>query len=192
MSGLRPTVSVTARLWLLGGLSAVLFLLMASHASPLQPTVVELQFTYDRAAFLRIVSTWPADGLARFKAHFALDFPFLVAYGSFGYLLPRHTSLLRPLPAALRPLLAWSLPLAAGLDALENGLHLALIADVAAAPDALFLLAGGVATAKWLLIAAFLLGTALALLLRRFRRSAATTDSASAQEKAPPQRGSSQ
>lgn len=176
MIGLPPAVSATARLWLLGGLSAVLFLLMASHASPLQPTVVDLQFTYDRAAFRHIVDAWPAGGLARFKAHFAIDFPFLVAYGSFGYLLPRRTSLLRPLPAALRPLLAWSLPLAAGLDALENGLHLAIIADIAAAPDALFLLAGGIATAKWLLVATFVLGTALALLLRLFHHSAATAD----------------
>jgi hypothetical protein len=60
------------------------------------------------------------------------------------------------------------MPGAAALDAVENLLHLQLISEPAPHIPALYLIAGLVATGKWLLIANFMAG-ALYLLVAKLR-----------------------
>lgn len=150
-----------------GLLSATLFVVMATHAAALHPSVVALQFTYDRAAFGAILQQWQAAGIAHFLAHFRIDFPFLAAYGGFGYLLGSRTPIAAKAGTAGRRFLVWGLPWAALADALENLLHLALVRNFATAPDWLFAAAGLVATAKWLLIAAYVATILVHLRARR-------------------------
>ena len=129
---------------------------MLIQAAPLEPSIPTLQFTFDEAAFKSVLMQWQSDGIARFKAHFLIDFPFLFSYGLFGYQLSRQTSLLKNLPVGARSLLSWILPAAAAMDAAENLLHLDFVFAVTAIPPPLYLVAGVAATAKWSLIVAFL------------------------------------
>lgn len=101
-------------------LTLLLFILMAVYTSPLIPSIPELQFTYSKHAFKAVLAHWQASGLTRFKAHFLIDFPFLVAYGLLGFLLSTRTSLLRFFSQRVKSLLIWMLPAAALADAVEN------------------------------------------------------------------------
>jgi len=149
-----------------GLVAALLFVAMAIHSAPLAPTIPALQLAFSEAAFREILARWGTEGLLRFRWHFAIDFPFLLAYGTWGYLLATRTQLFAGL-AGWRRLLAWLLPAAAGLDALENLLHLYLVQADAGVPALLFPLAGSVAAGKWLLIGAFVAIGFLAAIRRR-------------------------
>jgi hypothetical protein len=159
----------TLLLWLSGALLLVLFVVMAIHAAPLSPGIPALQLTFDEAAFKAILTQWGPAGIERFRTHFFIDFPMLTSYGVFGYLLVRHSRIFERLGTAARGLVSWILPAAAVLDAGENLLHIHLITKPATHTSVLYLIAGLVATGKWLLIVAFAVG-ALSLLVTRGRR----------------------
>ncbi|MDP2883138.1 MAG: hypothetical protein Q8N89_16350 [Azonexus sp.] len=158
----------TLLLWLSGALALGLFVAMAVHSAPLSPGIPALQFTFDEAAFKAILAQWGPDGVDLFRRHFRIDFPVLASYGLFGYLLVRYGSLFRQLDWTTRRLSSWTLPAAAGLDASENLLHLELISEATSHAPALYLIAGLVASGKWLLIANFMAGT-LYLLATQWR-----------------------
>lgn len=159
VDGMNPSPRKNpGRLWLYGLISLALFAAMAIHSAPLTPSIPAIQFTYDEAAFKAVLAQWGPDGIARFRKHFFIDFPFLISYGIFGYRLAKFG--LRPgKPGALaKSLLTWALPAAALLDAAENALHLSFIAEGANPMAGAYLLAGLVATGKWVLIAFFVVG----------------------------------
>jgi hypothetical protein len=148
----------TVRLWLSGALAALLFAAMAIHAAPLSPSIPVIQFTYNESAFKAVLAQWGPEGVERFRSHFFIDFPFLASYGVFGYLLARHGRLPDKLTKSAQFFLTWALPAAAALDVCEDLLHLSFIADGASPMAGAYLLAGLVATGKWGLIAAFVIG----------------------------------
>ncbi len=158
----------TLLLWLSGALALGLFVAMAVHSSPLTPGIPALQFTFNETAFKAILAQWGPDGVDLFRRHFRIDFPVLASYGLFGYLLVRYGCLFRQLDRTTRRLSSWTLPGAAGLDAIENLLHLQLLSEPAPHAAALYPIAGLVATGKWLLIANFMAGT-LYLLVAKWR-----------------------
>ena len=143
-------------LWLLAAFGAALFFALARHTAILNPDIPALQLTFDQAGFQAIIAQWSPEEFSRFRTHFYLDFPFLVTYGLLGYRLTVLTPRFARATAA-RDLLSRLLPYAAALDAIENGLHLALISTLEV-PASMFLLAGIVASVKWILIALFPLG----------------------------------
>jgi len=158
----------TLLLWLSGTLALGLFVAMAVHSAPLSPGIPALQFTFDEAAFKAILAQWGPDGVDLFRRHFRIDFAVLASYALFGYLLARYGCLFRQLDRTIRRLSSWIMPGAAALDAIENLLHLQLISEPATHAPALYLIAGLVATVKWLLIANFMAGT-LYLLVAKLR-----------------------
>lgn len=160
--------TATLLLWLSGALALGLFIAMAIHSSPLSPGIPALQLTFDETGFKAILAQWGPDGIALFRRHFCIDFPVLVSYGAFGYLLVRYGCLFRTLDKTTRFLSGWAMPGAAGLDASENLLHLQLISEPATHAPALYLISGLVGTGKWLLIANFMAGT-LYLLVTKWR-----------------------
>ena len=163
-----PGARAPARLIaIVGASTALLFIVMALHASPLEPSVPQLQMTFSEAAFRTILAQWQPSGVARFAWHIAIDFPFLVAYGLFGYVLYRHGFQSLPVSERTRAILSWTLPLAAVLDAAENLLHLSFIV-AAQAPAVLFFFAGVIATLKWALFLGFALATAFNAMRRVF------------------------
>jgi hypothetical protein len=150
----------TYLLWLSGSLALLLFLAMVVFTLPLRPGIPCLQLTYSEAAFKAILVQWGPHGMARFRTHFAIDFPVLASYGLFGYLLGSWSSLFTAQAATLRRLIIWMLPTAAGMDAAENLFHLYLISGAPEIPEALYLAAGSIASIKWLLIVIFVTSTA--------------------------------
>lgn len=157
---------------LVGALAVALFVAMASYTAPLRPSIPELQFTYSTRAFHDIVAAWPADGIARFKKHFLIDFPFLLCYGVLGYFIATRTGLFARCSPRLRPALAPMLPAAAAADAVENLLHFYLVSGTAPLLDTPYVLAGAIALLKWLLIGLFVVAVAAALLTHARRRNA--------------------
>lgn len=159
------------KLWLSSATALLLFLAMVVYTWPLKPGIPCLQLTFSETAFKDILAQWGAVGQLRFRAHFFIDFPVLVSYGVFGYLLATASPLFKKQSARHRIWLAWALPLAATLDVLENLLHLHLIAEPSTSLPALYLGAGIVASCKWLLIAVFALNTGVAWMKNRWMRS---------------------
>jgi hypothetical protein len=138
----------------LAAATALLFVAMALYTSPLDPGIPAIQFTFTEAGFRSVLNAWrPAD--ARFRAHFAIDFPFLACYGALGHLLTRRTRLFRGVTQRTKSLLAVSLPVAAAADAVENALHLYFLYGSSPIAQALFFAAGVAASVKWLLITTF-------------------------------------
>lgn len=140
----------------LGASALALLLGLAIYLRPLAPSVVALQLSFDRSAFEAVLGAWGASGVALYRSHFGADFVLLLLYGLFGLSLRRRA-------------LSGALVVAALADAVENLLHLRLT-DLtegnAAAPTALYALAGAAATLKWLGLAAFVLAVAAGLWLR--------------------------
>lgn len=153
--------------WLTGLAALALFAGLAWYLAPLQPNIVTLQFAFTPAAFGAVIHSWPAEHLARYRAHFGADFVLLACYGAFGYLCAARTRLFAALAAGLQRAAKLALPLAAVFDAAENLLHLWLTAVPRFGTDAVYASAALAAGAKWALLLAF---AALAVLaLRRAR-----------------------
>ena len=153
-----PQVPRIVLLRILGIFTALLFVAMVLHTAPLTPGIPTIHFTFSEASFNAVLAQWQPTGVARFKRHFAFDFPFLVSYGFFGYLLCKHTSLTSGVSTSVKSLLTWALPFAAVMDAVENLLHLTFIYAGKGIPAAFYFVAGIAATFKWAVIVAFVIG----------------------------------
>lgn len=136
---------------------------MAVYTSPLDPSVPVIQFTFTESAFKNVLNSWRPTDIARFKGHFAIDFPFLLCYGVLGYLISKRTRLFRHFRDRTISLFAALLPIAAAADAIENALHLYFVFGTGTVLHALYLAAGIAASAKWMLIVAFVGSSAYAL-----------------------------
>ncbi len=150
------TSALTGYIGALATLAVLLFAAIAVHSSPLTPSIPKIQLTFTPAAFNAILTEWTPAGVDRFKAHFLLDYPFLVTYGAWGFLVATKTGLLAKVRPVTRTLLAFMLPAAALTDATENTLHLFFLFNNESIHPALYFVAGSVASVKWLLIVGFL------------------------------------
>jgi len=146
---------------ILGCASVVLFIAMAAQSSALVPSIPVIQFTFSEVSFNAILAQWGPRGVERFKWHFVVDYPFLVSYGSFGYLLSRHIRHGDDTNTD-SVVITRALPFAAFCDAAENGLHLYFLhaANIPAVP---YFVAGCVSTLKWALIGVGVVGIAYRL-----------------------------
>jgi hypothetical protein len=115
-------------LWLSGDLMLLLFMAMVIYTFPLEPSIPYLQFTYSENAFKAVLEQWGSEGIEQFRRHFVIDFPFLVSYGIFGFLFSKNSPILSRQTTVIRSFMVWGLPVAASLDAVENLIHLHLIA----------------------------------------------------------------
>ena len=138
-----------------GCLAAALFAGLAWYLSPLDPGVLALQFAFSPRAFGSVVHAWPAEHLARYRAHLPVDLLLIAAYAGFGYLLATRTRLFASRAAVLRRAAPWALPLAALFDVVENGLHWWLTAAPRFGMPAVYATAAAASTMKWLLLLGF-------------------------------------
>ena len=150
-------------------LTALLFAAMAWHSSPLQPGIPLLQLTFTEGAFRAVTHQWSSAELARFHDHFFWDFPYLVCYGVWGWVLVQQSTWFKSERASKVLPWAWCTPLASGLDALENIMHLHLVFTPGPFDAAEYAVAGGFSSAKWVLLIAF--GIKLGLVFFRRHRS---------------------
>ena len=140
---------------LLAMVTALLFAAMALYTAPLEPSIPVLQFTFTESAFKAVLELWQPAGIMRFKYHLAIEVPFLLCYGLLGFMMVTRTELFQLFPYSARALLSLSLPVAAVADAVENLLHWHLVSGDGPFASSLYLVAGMVASFKWLLIAIF-------------------------------------
>ncbi|AWI81151.1 hypothetical protein CEW87_18345 [Parazoarcus communis] len=148
------TALVIAILSLAAG--AVVFVKMQRCLGKLKPNIISLQLTFSEASFRNVPQRWGTDGVTRFKAHFALDYVFLLTYAIFGFSLGAWLTSYISTPGALSAVLPWLFPVAAVFDAAENVLHQRLAsADPGSQPEVLFIAAGVAASVKWLLLLSF-------------------------------------
>lgn len=150
-------------LWLIGLVGLATFCAIAWYLAPLTPNVVALQFSFTPAKFGFVIHSWPAEHLARYRAHFVADFLLLLCYGAFGYLCATRTRLFATLPALLQWSGKWALPLAALFDATENALHLWLTEVPRFGYRVVYFVAASCSVAKWALLFSFALLVLLAL-----------------------------
>jgi hypothetical protein len=148
-------------------MTALLFAAMAWHSWPLQPGIPLLQLTFTEGAFRAVVNQWSSADLARFHDHFFWDFPYLVCYGMWGWVLVQQSTWFRSERGSKFLPWAWCTPLASGLDALENIMHLHLVFTPGPFHPAEYAVAGGVSSAKWVLLLVFGMKLVLVLLTRR-------------------------
>lgn len=141
--------------WFFGLLSAAVLLALGAYLAPLQPPLVALQLTFDPRAFQAITTQWGPEGVALFRSHLVPDFGLMLSYALYGVCTVRYTRLFQ---MRYVPPIFWYavLPLAALADVAENCFHLALTAPGAQPPHGWYLAAGVSATAKFALIALFL------------------------------------
>ena len=135
--------------------SALLFAAMAIYTWPLKPSIPAIQLTFTEYAFKSILNSWNPEGISIFKAHFLIDFPFLVCYGALGYLISTKTKLFNSYTPMAKSLLALSLPVASAADAIENSIHLLFLFNAGPFSQAQYFAAGVAASIKWILIIVF-------------------------------------
>ena len=155
--------------WISPALAVLLFAGLAWYLAPLNPGVLSLQFAATPRAFGAVVHAWPAEHLARYRAHLPVDGLLLLAYGSFGYLLATRSLWMAALSPRMRWMATWALPAAALFDAVENALHWWLTELPRFGVPLVYGLAAAASGLKWLLIVVFMLLLSHALA----RRSAA-------------------
>ena len=154
---------------IIAAITAALFIAMVTFTLPLRPSIPQLQLTFTETAFKTIIDAWQPIGVERFKAHFAIDFPFLLCYGTLGYLIATRTKIFSHWPVGIQFLLAYCLPFAAGADVIENFLHLHLVSNAGHFPEPLYILAGTSASFKWLLDGIFVCSVVCAGFKRKDR-----------------------
>ncbi|WP_152555671.1 hypothetical protein [Methylomarinum vadi] len=136
-------------------MSVLLFTAMAIYTSSLDPGIPSIQLTFTDREFNSILSKWKPSQVEIFKLHFLIDYPFLICYGSLGYLISKRTGIFARFTHTTRRLLAISLPVAVIADAVEDSLHLILLYGAGPFDQAQYFAAGIAALTKWLLIFIF-------------------------------------
>lgn len=143
------------RAYVFGFFALVLFIALGVYLSPLAPNILALQFTFTEPAFHAVLGKWQSSGIALYRSHFPVDFVLLALYGIFGFVFGKAFSAPRQVTEGNGQILAWSLPVAATADALENVLHLLLTDGQPNHTQALYAIAGVAASVKWLAFMAF-------------------------------------
>jgi hypothetical protein len=151
-------------LWLAGASAVALFAGITWHLAPLEPNVVVLQLAFTPRAFGQVIHSWPAEHLARYRAHFPAEFALLLSYGAFGYLLANRTRILAGGPAAFRVWGTWALPLAAAFDAAEGAFQLWLTEVPRFGADWAYMVSASFSSLKLLVLFGYALWLVCALL----------------------------
>jgi hypothetical protein len=153
--------------WLAGGAALALLCALGAYLTPLQPNILALQFAFTPRAFGEVVHQWTGEPLHRFRMHLVADYALLVSYGLFGYLLGTRTQVFQAFAVGRQRWVAWTLPLAAAFDAVENTFHLWLTEVPRFGIAWPYLAAALAASAKWVLLFGFGLAVVVALVRGR-------------------------
>jgi hypothetical protein len=150
--------------WLTGIATLVLSAGIAWLIAPLYPGAIMLELAYTPKSFGTIVHAWPAEYLLLYREILQLNFLLLISFGAFGYFFVSRSPLFSGHSPAWRTLLAWTLPVAAALGAIENGLHIWLTAAPRFGIPVAYAVSAVCAALKWSIVTAFALAVFHALL----------------------------
>ena len=137
----------------------VLFLIsqgnLARILSPLHPSFMEMQFAFTPARFFQILAEWGAEGVARYRHHFAFDLLHPLIFAALGWVAVQTSPVFGGLEPKRERLFRWLLPVAAGFDYLENSCQLKLLSVQHGTADWLVPVSATCTTVKWSLAAIF-------------------------------------
>ncbi len=125
----------------------------------LSPSLVAAQLAFTPAAYSAVLKSWGDAGMQAYRAHLPWDMLHPLLYGAFGYLLASRTPSLSGAHG-----LRWLLPLAAVFDYGENFSQLHLLYWGVPYNAAIVAFSACCSTAKWLLVAAFIVGVPVEML----------------------------
>ena len=128
---------------------------MARIVGPLDPSFFAMQFAFTPTRFSAILAAWGPEGVARYRSHFVYDLVHPLLFGALGWVAVKTSPVFDGLSASKERLYRWMLPLAAGLDYIENTCQLKLLSWPPGTVDWLVPLSATCATLKWCMAAAF-------------------------------------
>ena len=158
--------------FLLMAVAGVLFMLLGRVRPAGTPGVVSLELAFSAAAFGRIVDAWGSKGVRAYRdSTLYVDYWFPLAYALFLSGLVGALSFPRSASPSKAEMVLFALPmLAAGLDWIENTLHLMLLRGPEGFSPALVCAASCAAAVKWGLLVVAVAAIAVRVLRRLSRR----------------------
>jgi hypothetical protein len=144
---------------LIVSLSALLFVAsqanLARILAPLDPGIFAIQFSFTPGAYWHVIDLWGASGLAIYRAHFPYDYPHLLIYGAFGFLLVSRTSLFAGVRPPIYRTALLSLPAASLFDLAENLAQAFLLGQPPGVRSAVIPASATCSSLKWALASVF-------------------------------------
>lgn len=133
----------------------VLFLVsqgnLARIIGPLDPSFMEMQFAFSPSRYMEILAAWGPVGIERYRSHFLFDLLHPLIFGALGWVVVRTSPVFEGLSPRGERILSWLLPLAAGLDYIENTCQLKLLSVPPGTVDWLIPTSAICASTKWML-----------------------------------------
>ena len=128
---------------------------MARIIGPLDPSFLAMQFAFTPTRFDEILAAWGPEGVARYRSHFVYDLVHPLIFGALGWMAVKTSPVFDGLSAAKERLFRWMLPVAAGLDYIENTCQLKLLSWPLGTADWLVPVSATCASIKWALAVSF-------------------------------------
>ena len=131
----------------------VLFLIsqgnLARIIRPLDPSFMEMQFAFSPARYVEILRAWGPEGVARYQSHFVFDLLHPLTFAALGWVAVRTSPVFGGLTVNRERMYRWLLPVAAGLDYVENTCQLKLLSVPPGTVDWLIPTSATCASIKW-------------------------------------------
>ena len=133
----------------------VLFLVsqgnLARIIGPLDPSFMRMQFAFSPTRYAEILTAWGPVGVERYRSHFLFDLLHPLIFGALGWVAVRTSPVFEGLSIRWERILSWLLPVAAGLDYIENTCQLKLLSVPPGTVDWLIPTSATCASIKWML-----------------------------------------
>ncbi len=133
----------------------VLFLVsqgnLARIIGPLAPSFMQMQFAFSPTRYAEILAAWGPVGIERYRSHFLFDLLHPLIFGALGWVAVRTSPVFEGLSTRGERILSWLLPVAAGLDYIENTCQLKLLSSPPGTVDWLIPTSATCASIKWML-----------------------------------------
>jgi hypothetical protein len=153
----------------------VLFLVsqgnLARIIGPLAPSFMAMQFAFSPSRYAEILAAWGPEGIVRYRSHFAFDLIHPLIFAALGWVAVRTLPVFEGLSPRGERILSWLLPVAAGLDYVENSCQLKLLSVPPGTVDWMIPTSATCATIKWILAGLFTLTFVWRLVVWVVRRS---------------------
>ena len=137
----------------------VLFLIsqgnLARIIGPLEPSFIAMQFAFTPERYAEILTAWGSEGVARYQSHFVFDLLHPLIFGALGWVAVQTSPIFGGLSVNRERVYRWLLPVAAGLDYVENTCQLKLLSVPFGTTDWLIPTSATCASIKWALAGVF-------------------------------------
>lgn len=130
---------------------------LARIIGPLDPSFMAMQFAFSPTRYAEILAAWGPVGIERYRSHFVFDLMHPLIFAALGWIAVRTSPVFEGLSPRRERILSWLLPVAAGLDYIENTCQLKRLSAPPGTGEWLIPTSAACATIKWTLAAMFTL-----------------------------------